>query len=118
MRRTKFYKIKKIHPVRHTYLTFITKVKLCKKAEKNSEPSHLCCGIFNMTCHDPATSVLTSSSFYPGHWSKRFWISGDLQNTIYLQIALITSGTIRSLKLKTKTEFSFSGTTNTNIKRK
>ena len=31
----------------HTYFTF-TKVKLCKRTEKNSEPSHLCCDIFSV----------------------------------------------------------------------
>ena len=54
----------------------------------------------------------------PGHWPKRSWISSDLQEHNYLQIILVTSRTIRSLKLKTKIKVSICGITNTNINRK
>ena len=47
MRKIKFYKMYKRHPVRHTYLAF-TRVKLYERGELNSEPSHLWYGIFSV----------------------------------------------------------------------
>ena len=84
------------------------RVKLCKRAEVNNEPSHLWFSIFRVRSMQlPVSWAAPASRFL-----------GTLKNTIYLQIILVTSRIICSLKLKAKTEVSICGVANINIKRK
>ena len=71
--------------MRHTSLTF-SWVKLCKRPEVNSEPTHFLTFMNNdkvfPSLHDIACSCQCSDQLQllPRHWqAKKYWISRDLQ---------------------------------------
>ena len=104
MRRIKFIRGKKVHPVRHTSLTF-TRVKLCKRAEVNSEPSHLWYDIFSIGGMQLPVSWVARASRVLTQKVLDFFLR-PLSWDLYLQTILVTSGAIWSLKLKSKTKVS------------
>ena len=82
--------------VRHTSLT-ITRVKLCKWAEVNSEPSHLWYGIFRIDGMQlPVSWEAPASTRTLAQKVLDFLRPSE---TVYLQIILVTSRTMGNLKL-------------------
>ena len=91
--------------MRHTSLTF-TWVKLRKRPEVNSEPTHFLnsdkafLSLDDMAC---SYQFLTNFSFYHGtDMPKGIGFLETFRIPIYYKIILLTSGIILSLKLKTK----------------
>ena len=87
--------------VRHTSSTF-TRVKLCKRLEVNSKPSHLWYDISSVGGMQLLVSLLAPAS-------TRTLAKKTFRNSVYLQILLVTPEAIWSLKLKKKTEVSICG---------
>ena len=98
-------------------LLIFTRVKLCKRPEVNSEPTHaFMVWHFRRWWHAAAT-VLISCSFYQGNGPKGFRFLEMFRNRIYLEIILLTPGTIWIRKLQTKTtKVLICGITNNNTK--
>ena len=85
--------------VRHTSSTF-TRVKLCKRLEVNSKPSHLWYDISSVGGMQLLVSLLAPAS-------TRTLAKKTFRNSVYLQIILVTPEAIWSLKLKKKPKFQF-----------
>ena len=80
--------------VRHTSSTF-TRVKLCKRLEVNSKPSHLWYGISSVGGMQLLVSLLAPAS-------TRTLAKKTFRNSVYLQIILVAPEAIWSLKSKKK----------------
>ena len=92
--------------VRHTSSTF-TRVKLCKRLEVNSKPSHLWYGISSVGGMQLLVSLLATAS-----------TRTLARNSVYLQIILVTPEAIWSLKSKKKKPFELLKPTCTKLKQK